>query len=110
MTLDVKETDGAALVSLSGDVDLQTSPSVRQGLLDCLETNERVVVDMSGVSYIDSSGVASLVEAFQVSKKKGSIFVLANVSPAALRVFSLARLDKVFTIHESVEDAAAALG
>jgi anti-sigma B factor antagonist len=110
MALDITEKDGATIVALSGDVDLQTSPIVRQGLLECLESHDKVLVDMSQVSYIDSSGVASLVEAFQVSRKKGSSFALAHVSPAAMRVLNLARLDKVFSIFESVEDALAADG
>ncbi|NKB45755.1 MAG: anti-sigma factor antagonist [Alphaproteobacteria bacterium] len=110
MSLEITEKDGATIVALAGDVDLQTSPAVRQGLLECLETHDKVVVDMSQVNYIDSSGVASLVEAFQVSRKKGSFFALAHVSAAAMRVLNLARLDKVFSIHESTEDALAANG
>jgi anti-sigma B factor antagonist len=61
-------------------------------------------VDLSAVSYIDSSGVANLVEAFQLSRQRGTGFALASVSPAALRVLQLARLDEVFTIHASLED------
>ena len=110
MALEITEQDGATIVALSGDVDLQTSPEVRQGLLECLEKHDKVVVDMSQVNYIDSSGVASLVKAFQVSRKKGSSFALAHISAAALRVLNLARLDKVFSIFENIEDAIAASG
>jgi anti-sigma B factor antagonist len=108
MAYEVSTVDGAAVVALTGDVDLQTSPTVRQQLLENLETHVRVVVDLSAVNYIDSSGVASLVEAFQVSRKKGSFFALASVSAAALRVLNLARLDKVFSIHPSVGAAVSA--
>lgn len=110
MSYEVKNVNGAAIVALTGDVDLQTSPQVRQKLLESLERHKRIVVDLSAVNYIDSSGVASLVEAFQVSRKKGSSFALASVSTSAMRVLSLARLDKVFTIHPSVEAALAAQG
>jgi anti-sigma B factor antagonist len=110
MAYEVREVSGAAVVALTGDVDLQTSPIVRQKLLETLEKHKRVVVDLSAVNYIDSSGVASLVEAFQVSRKKGALFSLASVSSAAMRVLSLARLDKVFTIHPSVEAALAVQG
>ncbi len=110
MTYEIKVVDGGAIVALTGDVDLQTSPAVRQKLLESLEKHKRIVVDLSAVNYIDSSGVASLVEAFQVSRKKGASFSLASVSAAAMRVLSLARLDKVFTIHASVEAAFAAQG
>jgi anti-sigma B factor antagonist len=108
MAYEIREVNGAAVVALTGDVDLQTSPQVRQQLLECLDRQARIVVDLSAVSYIDSSGVASLVEAFQVSRKKGASFSLASVSSAAMRVLSLARLDKVFTIHPSVDAATAA--
>ena len=110
MSYEVKNVNGAGVLALTGDVDLQTSPTVRQKLLESLEQYTCIVVDLSAVNYIDSSGVASLVEAFQVSRKKGSAFALASVSTAAMRVLSLARLDKVFTIHPSVEAALAAKG
>ncbi|MBM3515432.1 MAG: STAS domain-containing protein [Alphaproteobacteria bacterium] len=108
MAIEVRDQNGVTIVGLSGDVDLQTSPSVRQKLLECLDKQKKLVVDMSNVAYIDSSGVASLVEAFQVSRKKGAKFALAAVSPSAMRVLSLARLDKVFSIHPDVTAAAAA--
>jgi anti-sigma B factor antagonist len=110
MTIEVHDINGTAVVALTGDVDLQSSPGVRQKLLECLEKSKRLVADLGAVSYIDSSGVASLVEAFQVSRKKGAYFALANVSPAAMRVLSLARLDKVFTIHPDVTAATSAQG
>jgi anti-sigma B factor antagonist len=110
MSYEIREVSGAAVVALTGDVDLQTSPAVRQKLLESLEKYKCIVVDLSAVQYIDSSGVASLVEAFQVSRKKGAAFSLASVSAAAMRVLSLARLDKVFTIHASVEAALAPQG
>jgi anti-sigma B factor antagonist len=110
MSYEVKNVNGAAVVALTGDVDLQTSPAVRQKLLESLDQYTCIVVDLSAVNYIDSSGVASLVEAFQVSRKKSTSFALASVSSAAMRVLSLARLDKVFTIHPSVEAALSAQG
>ena len=110
MSYEIKVVAGGAVVALTGDVDLQTSPAVRLKLLESLEKHKRIVVDLSAVNYIDSSGVASLVEAFQVSRKKGASFSLASVSAAAMRVLSLARLDKVFTIHASVEAAFTAQG
>ncbi len=104
MNCEIQNADGAAIVTLSGDVDLESSPRVRSALLECVKSKSNVVVDMSGVDYIDSSGVASLVEAFQTARKNGTAFVLAKVSDAALRVLELARLDKVFTIVAEVAD------
>ena len=66
-----------------------------------------VLVDLSGVGYIDSSGVASLVESLQSARKTGSNLILVAVSEGARRVLELARLDKVFTICDTVEDGIA---
>ena len=108
MAVEKRVVSGNAVVALTGDIDLQSSPVVRQQLLACFEEQTRVIVDLSGVSYIDSSGVASLVEAFQLARKKGGFFSLVSVSPAVMRVLSLARLDKVFSIHPTVDAAVAA--
>lgn len=62
------------------------------------------VVDLSGVTYIDSSGIASLVEALQETRRRGTHLALAAVSGSALRVFELARLDRVFSIYATVEE------
>ena len=107
MNCEIRDEGDAAVIALSGDIDLESSPKVRTALLDCVGSKQAVVVDMSAVAYIDSSGVASLVEAFQSARKNGSRFMLARVSDAAMRVLELARLDKVFTIIESVEDGLA---
>ncbi len=101
---EVREQDGIAVIALSGDVDLESSPKVRNVLLDYVGAKRPVLVDMSGVTYIDSSGVASLVEAHQSARKSKNTFALAQVSQSAMRVLELARLDKVFTIHPSLAD------
>ncbi|MCP4186216.1 MAG: STAS domain-containing protein [Gammaproteobacteria bacterium] len=102
MTYLVEEKDGFLLVHLEGDVDLSTSPEVRKLMLDCLRKKPQLLIDLSQVSYIDSSGVASLVEGYQLSKSQGSEFALIGVSEAARSVLQLARLDKVFPIYDSL--------
>lgn len=109
MDINITEQGGASVVAISGEVDLSTSPQVREALLDCLKHAKPVVVDLSAVVYIDSSGVASLVEAFQNAKSKGQGFALAAISETPLRVLKLARLDQVFVIVDTVDDAVAAL-
>ena len=110
MNISTVDKGGAVVVTLQGEVDLQTSPDVRKALLGEVEAKKTVIVAMGGVEYIDSSGVASLVEAYQVARKHGSPFSLVEVSPSAMRVLQLARLDRVFTIHETVDAALAADG
>jgi len=102
MTYKVTEEHGYAIVHLTGDIDLSCSPEVRRTLLERLAAQQPTLVDMAGVSYIDSSGIASLVEAYQTARKKHLEFALVAVSEPALSVLELARLDKVFPIHASV--------
>ncbi len=107
MNHEIKEQGGAVIVALEGDVDLQSSPDARKVLLECVGRKMPVLVDLSGVGYIDSSGVASLVESLQSARKAGSNLILVSVSEGARRVLELARLDKVFTICDTVEDGIA---
>jgi anti-sigma B factor antagonist len=104
MVYKVTKQGGYAVVHLAGDVDLSCSPEARKTILDALLGAQHTLVDLSQVSYIDSSGVASLVEGYQTAKKKGLRFGLVGVSEPAMSVLELARLDKVFPIHASVED------
>jgi anti-sigma B factor antagonist len=103
----IRQEGTTAVVAFAGEVDLEHSPAARRVLLECVEAGRDVVVDMSEVAYIDSSGIASLVEALQTARRKRTRFSLAAVSPAAMRVFQLARLDRVFTIHPTVADGTA---
>ena len=101
----IKEERGKQIVELRGEIDLESSPKARQVLLKVVDQGKPILVELSGVSYMDSSGIASLVEAYQKAKKKGAEFALVNVNPSVLRVLNLARLDKVFTFYESLESA-----
>lgn len=103
MPYQVDERDGYAVVRLTGEVDLGTSPEARQAILGCLQKKHHLLVDLSGVEYIDSSGVASLVEGYQLSRSANLDFGLIGVSDAAMNVLRLARLDKVFPIYPSLE-------
>jgi len=109
MKHEVSEQGGAIVVGFIGDVDLQTSPDARKVLLECVARRMPILVDLSKVGYIDSSGVASLVESFQNTRKTGQNLVLVAVSDGALRVLKLARLDKVFTICDTLEDGLATI-
>jgi anti-sigma B factor antagonist len=101
----VKEERGVLVASLSGDVDLESSPRARELLLGLVRGGRSVLVDLSAVGYIDSSGVASLIEAFQLARRGGTSFALVSPTPSTLRVLELARLDRVFTIHATLADA-----
>lgn len=103
MEISIREAAPFRIISLAGDVDLHSSPQARQAILDAIKLKQPLLVELSAVSYMDSSGVASLVEGYQAARKQGTEFGLAEVSPKAMSVLKLARLDRVFPIHASVE-------
>jgi len=110
MAYQIREDRGYSVVLLTGDVDLSCSPDARRTILDCLDSSNDTLVDLSEVSYIDSSGVASLVEGYQTAKKKNLKFGLLGVSGPAMSVLELARLDKVFPIYADIEECLKADG
>ena len=105
MELSIVEEGYIAVVTLKGDLDLEHSRRMRQNLLDILGKARAVIVDLAGVTMIDSSGIASLLEGFQEARKKGKDFVLAAPGDPVIRVLKLARLDTVFQIADDVTAA-----
>ena len=104
------QTEGEfTVISLQGEVDLHYSPKAREIILKHLNDKQHVLVDLSAVEYIDSSGVASLVEGFQHARSHTLKFALVGVSDAAMQILQLSRLDKVFPIYAGLSDATAQL-
>lgn len=99
-----------AVVRLTGSVDLEHAPEVRKSLLAAVSHWRELLVDLSEVAYIDSSGIACLVEALQKARAEDRELGLVAVSRQAMRVLQLARLDMVFPIHDDLAAARAARG
>jgi anti-sigma B factor antagonist len=102
----VEDKTSGTLVHLEGDVDLNVSPVLRKQLKDLLAKQPPViVVNMAEVPYIDSSGVATLVECLQGVSRYGGKLRLAALRQQTRSVFEISRLDSVFTILGTVEEA-----
>lgn len=95
------------VVAVSGEVDMSWSNDLRETILKPLDEGKAVMVEMSAVSYIDSSGIAALVEGFQKARSGGQVFCLVGISDSVRSVLELARLDRVFPIYPDVETARA---
>ncbi|MEA3413478.1 MAG: STAS domain-containing protein [Pseudomonadota bacterium] len=96
-------TEGAyTVVELQGEVDLHFSPRLRNRLLSELSEGHPLLIDLDEVTYMDSSGIASMVEAYQLAKNNDLDFGLVGVKGPVLQVLQLARLDKVFPIDDTV--------
>ena len=83
MKHEVTERGDTIIIALKGEIDLESSPVARELLLGSVTGKRNLLVDLSAVTYIDSSGVASMVEALQASKKNGTQFALARDSDMA---------------------------
>lgn len=98
--------DGIVVVHPRGEVDMEVSPTLRQALRGVFDAKpKRVVVHLRDVPYIDSSGIAVLVEGLQWSRKMGIGYLLAECSPQVRGVLALARLANIFVIAATVEES-----
>ena len=107
MELSTRDSGGATIVDVFGDITLYNSPDMRKMLIDLLKTQHkpRVIVNMLNVKYIDSAGVASLVEGLKIARDLKSGFALFGLSRTAREVLELTRLIKVFEVYDNEEEA-----
>lgn len=99
---------GTTIVDVVGQIDLGNSPALRKALLESLKGADRVAVNMIAVKYIDSSGIASLLEVLKEARQSKKRLVLFGLTAAVSQVLQLTRLTGVFEIHENEEQALAA--
>ena len=106
---DVQKSPEGTVIILGGDVDLRQSPMFHAALVEIVnERPRRLILDLSEVPYMDSSGVGTLVEIFRrVSAYKGKM-ILFGLNPRVRSVFEITKLDKFFTIVENRDQAIAA--
>lgn len=101
-----EQTEGIILIP-EGDVDLHRSPALRERLKRVAQKKpRRLIVDLSRVPYMDSSGVATLVEAMQITRRQSTTLVLCGMQDRVRSIFEIAKLNQVFRI---VPDREAAL-
>ena len=102
--------DAPNVLPLEGEIDLHVSPRVAAALGVMIEQKpQRLVVDLSKVTYIDSSGLAVLIEGMQNVEAYGGKFILAGIQENVKPIFEIARLDQVFIIFPHVDAALAAI-
>ena len=94
------------LLVVEGSVDIASSPELRGELRVAVEAKRpRIVVDMGGVKFVDSSGLATLIEALQQTKRYDGKLTLCCLNSTVLGVFQLANLDNIFHITASRDEA-----
>jgi anti-sigma B factor antagonist len=99
------------VLSLEGDIDLHVSPVVTESLNAMIKKKQkRMVIDLSGVTYIDSAGIAAFILAMQEVEAYGGEFFLSGLQETLRSIFETSRLDRTFRIFPDVDAALAASG
>ncbi len=102
----VQRDADVVIVSPQGDVDMSRSPQLRAALREALESNgSLLIVSLCDVGYMDSSGLATLVEAMRTAKRKGTRMILCGMNPKVKAIFEIARLDQFFVILDDLDEA-----
>jgi anti-sigma B factor antagonist len=101
MTTSTRNGNGTIIVDITGHIDLASSPQLRKTLLECLKDTHRLAINLIEVKYIDSSGIASLLEVLQEARNKNKRLVLFGLTVAVREVLQLTRLTRVFEIRET---------
>ena len=107
LSIETNIKGSAHILEIKGEVDLYSSPTMREHILSTIKHHhpQTLLVDLTQVLYMDSSGIATLVEGLQLSNEHHIRFKLVGLSPVVLEVFELARLERVFNIYTTTEEA-----
>ena len=103
---DIKKAEDHVIFELAGSFDMSCSMNLREELLDVLQSPpKKLIIDMANVDCMDSSGLATLIEALKISKKKMCQLILVGINNRVKGVFEIARLESMFDFSDSVDNA-----
>jgi anti-sigma B factor antagonist len=107
LKISARQVGDAVILDLTGDITLFNSPEIRKALIDQLREQRvpHLIVNMLDVPYVDSSGVASLVEGLKISRDLKSRFALYGLSRSARTVLELTHLLRIFEVHQTEQEA-----
>ena len=106
MQIKRRQLNGFEVLDITGEINFDTSPVLRNTFIKLIgEKKNKVIINFNGVSYIDSSGLATLVELLQKIKSHSGVLRLCNINPKVKSVFEVTKLDKIFEILSCEEDA-----
>lgn len=104
LLLEKEEREGSVVLAMEGEVDVATSHLLRDELNDIVESgHRRIIIDMTRVTYMDSSGLGALVQVHRILGNKGSL-ALVGCRPAVERVLRFTQFDKVLDLYRTFED------
>jgi anti-sigma B factor antagonist len=109
--LDVTQSDGWWVVSVTGELELATAPRLRQQIVSLIGAGRsHLVIDLGGVDFIDSVGLGVVVGALKRCRTHGGDLVVVGAEPRVRSLFEITRLDEIIEMHPDVDKALAAIG
>jgi len=106
MQIKLKDRDGMAICRISGEITIDTVLELKKTFKNIIDNKTRkVLLDFRGVDYIDSSGLASLIDLSRNLKVTQGIVFMSELSPKISSIFSITKLDKIFRIFDTEEEA-----
>ena len=106
MQISEKNINGVTVLVINGDIDLNSSPTMRQKFDELIKKNiNKIIVNFQDVSYIDSSGLATVIEMLQRLKKNQGQLRLSNLSEKIKNLFEITKIDKLFQMYSDEEEA-----
>ncbi|AZG34627.1 MAG: STAS domain-containing protein [Shewanella psychromarinicola] len=102
MNIEIETQNNYQVIKLYGEVDLNNSRSIKLDIIKLIKSKNNIIVDFTHLQYIDSSGMASLVEAFNEARENDTEFHIAGANGSPLQVLQLTRLNTVFNLVDSV--------
>jgi anti-sigma B factor antagonist len=97
------EQQGVTVFQVEGEININTSPELKKTFEKT--QNKKIVVDLEKVSYIDSSGLATLVEILKKTRTQGGALGLAGMSEKVKSLFEITKLDRLFKIYSNQNEA-----
>jgi anti-sigma B factor antagonist len=102
----IRQEKDHVILELTGDIDLHHSVELRQNLLEVMEKKPKgTIINMSQVGFMDSSGLATLVEALQLSRRYGGLLKLVGLQQRVKSIFEISRLDTIFKMYGDETEA-----
>jgi anti-sigma B factor antagonist len=106
---DVSEVEGWTVVTVHGEIDVATSPTLRERLIDLVNDGAtRLVLDLETVDFLDSTGLGTIVSLLKRVRTQGGDLRLVCTEARIRRLFEITGLDKAVPLHASLDDAIAA--
>jgi anti-sigma B factor antagonist len=111
LEVELKQIDGTTILQAAGEIDVYTAPQFKEAISSIIASGQKhLIIDMTSVNYMDSSGFGALLSATRKLRPEGGTINLVKVTAAIDRILNITRLNTVFATHDSIDEALKAVG